>query len=327
MIKRHFLRSAALSLALAGLATLPAKAADPYPNHPIKLVVPLPPGGGGDSVARIMAAELTTRLNQTVYVENKPGGGSIIGTQLVSKAPADGYTLLFATDFHAINGAFGKLPFDSVKDFAPVAQLVELQIILLANPKLGVKNLGELVAAAKKEPGKVIFGSPGTSSPHYLASKLLQQLAGVELLDVPYQGTGPVTTAFLGAQIDLMFAGVGAGMSLAQTGKAVPIAVTGPRRDALARDVPTVAESGYGNYSLASWMAVLAPAGTPEPIVQKLNTEIRAVLADKAVAKKLADAGFTVATGTPEQLGTLVSTDIDKLKQIIAKAGAVPEGR
>lgn len=311
----------AVALALTG----PAFAADPWPSHPIRLVVPLPPGGGGDMVARLVAAELSTRLGQTVVVDNKAGAGSIIGTQAVASARPDGYTLLFATDFHAINGAFGKLPYDSIKDFAPVSQLVELQIILLARPGLGVKTLPELMAAAKKEPKRIVFGSPGTSSPHFLAAKLLQQRASAELLEVPYQGTGPASVAFLGGHVDLMFSGVGAGLQLAQSGRAVALAVTGTRRDPVAPAVPTVAESGYPGYAVVSWMGVLAPAGTPVVIVNRVNAAIREALEDKAVVDKLAAGGFTVATGTPQAFGGLIAADIDKLRQIIQAAGAAAE--
>ena len=281
---RNFSRKLGSWLAVVLMATASAVlAADPWPYKPIRLVVPLPPGGGGDMVARIVASELSNRLHQTV-VDNRAGAGSIIGTQVVANAQADGYTLLFATDFHAINGAFGKLPFDSVKDFAPVSQLVEMQIILLAKPGLNVKTLPELIAAAKKEPGRIVFGSPGTSSPHYLAAKLLQQRAGADFLDVPYQGTGPTTIAFMGGQVDLMFSGVGAGLKLVESGKAVALAVTGTRRDPVAPSVPTVAESGYPGYAIVSWMGLLAPAGTPADIVNRVNAAAREALAAKPVA-------------------------------------------
>jgi tripartite-type tricarboxylate transporter receptor subunit TctC len=300
-------------------------AADAWPSRPIKLVIPLPPGGGGDVAARLLAAELSNRLGQPVVVDNRAGASSIIGTQIVVNAPADGYTLLFATDFHTINGAFGKLPYDSVKDVAPVAQAVELQILLLARPGLGARTIGEIVAMAKKAPGGVTVGTPGTSSPHFLATKLLQQRAGVQFLDVPYQGTGPTTVAFLSGQVDLMFSGVGAGMKLVEAGKAVPVAVSGTHRDALAPGVPTIAESGYPDYSIVSWMGVMAPAATPAPIITRLNTLIREILADKAMSDRLAVQGFTVATGTPQAFGTLIRTEIEQRRQIIQTAGAVAD--
>lgn len=276
-------------------------------------------------MARITALELGRRLGQSVVVENRAGASSIIGTQAVANAAADGYTLLFATDFHAINGAFGKLPYDSIKDFVPVAQLVELQILLLARPDVGARSLGDVIAMARKEPRRVTFGSPGTGSPHFLASKLLQQRAAVEFLDVPYQGTGPATAAFLGGQIDLVFSGVGAGMKLVESGKATALAVSGVRRDALAPAVPTVAESGYPGYAITSWMGILAPAGTPDAVVVKVNAAVRDMLADKAVVERLAGLGFAVATGTPQAFGELIRTDIDKLRTIIQASGAAAD--
>ena len=304
-----------------------SSAAVAWPDRPIRLVVPLPPGGGGDSVARLLAAHLSQRLAQPVVVENRSGAGSIIGTQAVARADNDGYTLLFATDFHAINGAFGNVPYDSVNGFSPIAQVVELQIVLLSNPKQPWTSLQQLIEASRKSPGKVTAGSPGTSSPHNLAFKLLQQLAGVTFLDVPYQGTGPVTAAFLGNQVDLMFSGIGAAKGLIEQGKARALAVTSKKRDALLPQVPTVAESGYPDYSITSWMAVLAPAGTPTPIVERLNTEIRGALEDESLRTALVTAGFTVATGSPADLKHLITTDIQKLRRIIQTAGITADTR
>lgn len=289
-------------------------------DRPVRMIVPLPPGGGGDTVARLLAAELSAQLGQPFVVENRPGGGSVIGTQAVARAPADGYTVLMATDFHAINGAVGGTPYDAVTDFEPVAQLIELQIILLSRPGKGWKSLQDMLAEAKAQPGKVVAASPGTSSPHYLAFKLLEQDAGVTFLDVPYQGTGPVTVAFLGDQVDLMFSGVGAAKGLIDAGKAVPLGVTSLKRDAVLPQVPTIAESGYPDYSIVSWMALLAPAGTPQQIVEQLNAATRRVLAKPSVQATLSDAGFTVQTGTPQDLRHLIETDISKLRGILEKA-------
>jgi tripartite-type tricarboxylate transporter receptor subunit TctC len=317
-----------LSRFICGLllaAATVVQAADAWPNRPIKLVIPLPPGGGGDVVARILSAEMATRLGQPVFVDNRSGASSIIGTQVVVNAPPDGYTLLFTTDFHTINGAFGKLPYDSIKDIAPVAQVVDLQVLLLARPALGVHSIEEIVAMAKKAPGRVPVGIPGTTSPHFLAFKLLEQRAGVQFLDVPYQGTGPTTAGFLGGQVDLIFSGVGAGMKLVEAGRAVAVAVTGNRRDALAPNVPTIAEGGFPGYAIINWMGVMAPAATPTPIIARLNTVIHEILAEKSVVDRLAVQGFNVQTGTPQDFATLIRTDIEKRRQIIQATGAVSE--
>jgi len=319
----RFLRCVGLALAVGAAGAASAA----WPDRPIRMIVPLPPGGGGDSVARLVSAELTKRLGQTVVVENRSGGSSIIGTQAVARAPNDGYTFLFATDFHVINGAFGNLPYDSVEDFAMVAQLIDFQIVLLSRPNRSWKSLADMVAQARKTPGKVIAASPGTSSPHYLAYKLLEQMAGIEFLNVPYQGTGPVTAAFLGDQVDLMFAGVGAGKVLVEQGRAVPLAVTGPERDRLLPNLPTVAESGYPGYSIVSWMAVMAPAGTPADIVDRMNKAIRATLAEKSVQSQLTDLGFSIRTGSPDDLKKLVVSDIKKLRGVIQAAHIQAENR
>lgn len=317
----------AAALGVAMLAAVPQVMAQAWPSRPLKLVVPLPPGGGGDMVGRLAADELGKRVGQSVVVENRAGAGSIIGTEVVAKSAPDGYTLLMATDFHAINGAFGNLPYDAVKDFAPVSKLIELQVIMLANPRANLKTVADIVAAAKSRPGRVTAGTPGTSSPHYLAFKLLQQTAGIELLEVPFQGSGPATTALLGGQVDLIFAAVGAGMQLAKGGQAVAIAVSSHKRDAVAPEVPTVAESGFPGFSIQSWMAVLAPAGTPGPVVTRLNLELGKILRDQTVVDKLAKAGFTSAPTTPEDMTNVIRTDIEKFRKIIVAAGAKPDGR
>ncbi len=233
---------AGLALATAG-ALVQAQA--PWPNKPIKLIVPLPPGGGGDITARIVAAELSQRLKQSIVVENRAGAASIIGTQAAAKAEPDGYTLLMITDFHSINAALNAekllqspLPYDSFKDFTPVARLVNLQIMLMASPKLGVKNVQGAIARARTAPETVSAASPGEGSPHHVAFLLLEDMGGAKLLKVPYQGSGPATLALMGGQVDLAFAAIGPGLQMAQEGKAVALAVSGPARSPRHRTSP-----------------------------------------------------------------------------------------
>ena len=305
------------SLALAA-AMVQAQAA--WPVKPLKLVVPLPPGGGGDITARIVAHELGNRLKQTVVVENRPGAGSTIGTQYVAKADPDGYTLLMITDFHSINAALSAekllpapLPYDSFKDFTPVSRLVNLQIMLMANPKLGVKTVNDIVARARSAPESVSAASPGQSSPHHVSFLQLESMAGIKFLQVPFQGSGPATTALMGQQVDLAFAAIGPGMQMAQDNKAVAIAVSGPSRDPRAPNVPTIAESGFPGFAVQSWMGIVAPAGTPATVVQRLNEELERVLKDPQVSEKLLNGGMVAASSTAEEFATLMRKDAEKM--------------
>jgi tripartite-type tricarboxylate transporter receptor subunit TctC len=315
----HITRKLFICAAL-GFTTLLGHAQGQWPSKPIKLVVPLPPGGGGDITARVVAAELSQRLKQTVIVENKPGAGSTIGTQAVAKAEPDGHTLLMITDFHSINAALNAekllpspLPYDSFKDFVPVSRLVNLQIMLMAHPKLGAKTLQEVMAKAKVAPEGVSAASPGLSSPHHVAFLLLEEMGAAKFLQVPFQGSGPATVALMGGQVDLAFSTVGAGMQMAQENKAIPIAVSGPTRDPKAPDVPTIAESGYPGFSVQSWMGVVAPAGTPAAIVQRLNAEIAQVLKDPQVAAKLLNSGMVAASSSPDAFASVIRKDADKM--------------
>lgn len=299
-----------------------------WPTKPIKLVVPLPPGGGGDITARIVASELGNRLKQSVVVENKPGAGSTIGTQFVAKAEPDGYTLLMVTDFHSINAALSTekllpapLPYDSFKDFTPVARLVNLQIMLMASPKLGVKTVSDIVNKAKASPETVSAASPGQSSPHHVSFLLLEDMAGIKFLQVPYQGSGPATLALMGNQVDLAFAAIGPGLQMAQDNKAVAIAVSGPTRDPKAPHVPTIAESGFPGFSVQSWMGVVAPAGTPSAVVQKLNAELTQVLKDPQVAEKLLNGGMVATPSTADEFTSLIRKDADKMAALFRAKG------
>lgn len=310
--------------ATLGLASLMGHAQPPWPAKPIKLVVPLPPGGGGDLTARIVAAELSQRLKQSVVVENKAGAGSAIGTQAVAKADPDGHTLLMITDFHSINAALNAekllpspLPYDSFKDFTPVSRLVNLQIMLMASPRLGAKNLQDVMARAKAAPEKVSAASPGLSSPHHAAFLLLEDMSGAQFLQVPFQGSGPAAVALMGGQVDLAFAAVGPGMQMAQDNKAVAIAVSGPSRDPKAPDIPTIAESGFPGFAVQSWMGIVAPAGTPASIVQRLNDEITHTLKDPQVAAKLLNAGMVAAPSTPEAFATVIRKDAEKMGALL----------
>jgi len=312
---------------LVVIAASPASAAE-VPGQPVRIVVPFPPGGGTDVVARVIAERLTPILGTQVLVDNRPGGNSVIATRFVAAAPADGHTLLLTTDIHAINAAYGlALPYDSLKDFAFVTQLTTSPLMLVAHPAVNARSLPELVALARAKPGSLSFASLGSSSPHYLGFEWFKRMAGIDVLDVPYKGGGQALVDLLGGQVSLSLIVAGNGIRHAKAGKLVALAVTSPARTPAAPDVPTVAESGYPEFALVNWYAILAPAGTPPAVIARLNREIGAVLREPLVVERIVAAGLDVATGTPADLEALVRRDIERYRRIIALTGARPEER
>ncbi len=312
---------ASTTLVLAGAAG----AAD-FPNQPVRIVVPFGPGGGTDLVARTLAERLSPMLGVQVLVENRPGGNSVIATRHVASAPADGHTLLLTTDIHAINAAYANaLPYDSLKDFSFVSQLTTSPLMLLAHPSVGVGSIGELVTKARNEPGKLSFASLGGSSPHHLGFAWFKRMAGADILDVPYKGGGQALTDLLGGQVSLSLIVAGNGIKHAKAGKLVALAVTSPQRNAVAPDVPTFAESGYPEFALVNWYAILAPAGTPAAVVTRLNREIGLVMHDPAVAAKITAAGLDPVTGSPAEAEALARRDIERYRRMITLTGAKPD--
>lgn len=317
---------AALAAALAFVAT-PALAQG-FPSKPIRIVIPFPPGGGTEVVARSLGDQMSKTFGQPVVVENRPGGNSVIASEVVAKAAPDGHTLLMTTDFHAINAAFGiSLPYDSMKDFAFVAQLTTSPLMLVAHPSTGARTLAELIEAARANPGKLSFASLGSSSPHYLGFEWFKQLAGIKMIDVPYKGGGQAAADVLGGQVNLMYIVAGNGIRQARAGKFVAIAVTSEKRAPVAPEVPTIAESGFPGYALVNWYALLAPAGTPRDAVMKLNAEIVRALRLPAVIERLSGAGLDASPSSPEELEAHVRREMEKYRRIIALTGAKPEGR
>ena len=297
-----------------------------FPSRPLKIIVPFPPGGGTDVAARALAEHLGREFGQPVVVDNRPGGNSVIATEAVARSAPDGYTLLLTTDFHSINAAYGlRLPYDSLKDFAFVAQISTSPLMLVAHPSVPLKTVAELVAAAKRAPGALSFASLGSSSPHYLGFEWWKNMAAIDILDVPYRGGGPALADLLGGQVNLMFIVAANGIRQARAGKLTALAVTGPTRASVAPEVPTFAESGYPEFVLLNWYGVLAPAGTPRETVLKLNRAIVAALKTPAVIERLNGVGVDVHTGTPEQLEDWVRKDIERYRKIIGLTGAKPE--
>jgi tripartite-type tricarboxylate transporter receptor subunit TctC len=318
-----------LKYVLTGLLVASSAAwAQGFPSKPLRILVPFPPGGGTDVAARALGDQMAKEFGQPVLVENRPGGNSIIATEALARSAPDGHTLLLTTDFHSINAAFGlALPYDSLKDFAFVAQVSTSPLMLVAHPSAGTKTLGELVAAAKASPGRLSFASLGTSSPHYLGFEWWKRMAAVEIIDVPYKGGGPALADVLGGQVKLMFVVAANGIRQARAGKLAALAVTGPKRASVAPEVPTFAESGYPEFVLLNWYGILAPAGTPREAIAKLNGTIVAALGLPSVAERLAGVGVDPAPGTPAELEAWVKRDIDRYRRIIGLTGVKPEGR
>jgi tripartite-type tricarboxylate transporter receptor subunit TctC len=310
------------ALALLALATQAAETG----GGPLRIVVPFPPGGGTDVVARALAEKLGPALATQVIVDNRPGGNSVIATRYVAASPADGNTLLLTTDIHAINAAYGlTLPYDSIKDFAFVGQLTTSPLLLVAHPSLAARTLPELVTLARAQPGKLSFASLGSSSPHYLGFEWFKRLARIDVIDVPYKGGGQALVDLIGGQVSLSLIVAGNGVRQAKAGKVTALAVTSPVRTPVAPDVPTIAESGYPEFALVNWYAILAPAGTPSAVVRRLNREIGIALRDPAIVERIAASGLEVSTGSPAELEELLRRDIERYRRIIALTGAKPD--
>lgn len=308
---------------LTAVLATSAQAAAAWPSKPIRLVVPLAPGGGGDLAARVLAAELSTLLGQTVFVENRAGASSVIGTNFVAKAEADGHTIGLITDFHSINEAMNrlgmmqsKLPYDSLKDFETVSQILELQVLLVASQKSGIKSMRELVTKARAMNGAMTAGTPGAGSPHQLAFLLMQQLGGFGLVEVPFAGSGPATTAVQAGEVDLAFAAVGQALAMEKSGRVTALAVSGARRDVLAPNVPTIAELGFPGFSIESWMGIVAPKGVAPEILRQLNAAVVKALTAADVAQKLKAGGLQPVSGTREAFAALIAQDADKIAGI-----------
>jgi len=317
------LASAILFSAIFGFAS-----AQEFPSRPLRILVPFPPGGGTDVAARALGEHIFRELGQPVVVDNRPGGNSVIATEALARAEADGHTLLLTTDFHSINAAFGaRLPYDSLKGFAFVARVSTSPLMLVTYPGAGIKTLGEAVAAARTNPGKLSFASLGTSSPHYLGFEWFKRMAKLDMIDVPYKGGGPALAAVMGGQVTLSFVVASNGIRQAKAGKLVALAVTGPKRASVAPEVPTFAESGYPEFVMLNWYGILVPAGTPRAAVQRLNASIVAGLGTAVVQGRLESAGVDPAPGTPEELEAWVRKDIAHYRRMIELTGAKPEGR
>ncbi len=317
---RIFIRRLLATLCL-GLVALGA-AAQNFPERQVKFVVPYPPGGFNDTLARVSAEKLNKMWNQPVVVENRPGGNTTVGNVAVAKSPADGYTILITPlPFSALPGLYGaNLPYDALKDFTPLVWAGSTQNALVVRNELPVNNVRELLEYARKNPGKLNYGSTGSGSSNHLTMELLMKMTGVKMAHIPYKGSAPAVTAMIGGEIDVLFDNVPNVLQHIKAGRMKVIGVSGLQRSVLLPDTPTVAEAGVPGFEVNVWFGMQVPAGTPKAVVDKLNRDIVTLLKEPDVVQRFRNQGVEVAASTPEQFGTLVRSEITKWTQLIREA-------
>ncbi|MPZ55002.1 MAG: tripartite tricarboxylate transporter substrate binding protein [Rhizobiales bacterium] len=312
------------SILVATLLATPLAAQQNYPERTVTIVVGVAPGGGVDTLARVVADKLKGRIGQPVVVENKTGAGGMIGADYVAKSKPDGYTLLLTTTAEALDKWLHKsVPFDVVNDFAQVAEVARAPLVLLANPARPYKTIGEFVDYARKNPGKLSYGSPGVGTPHHLAAEMFKKAAGVDIVHVPYRGTGPALTDLLADQVPMIIATTIAVMPHVRSGKLVALASAEDKRPEILANVPTLKESGY-DVGVATWFGLAAPAKTPKPVIEKLNGELKAVMAMPDVVSRLTSLNYTVGVSSPAEFRKTVASDHEKYGKVTAELGFKP---
>jgi tripartite-type tricarboxylate transporter receptor subunit TctC len=321
--RRQFLHLA------AGAAVLPAVSriawAQTYPSRPVRLIVPFPTGGGAEIIARLIGQWLSERLGQPFIIDNRPGAGTNIGTEAVVRAPPDGHTLLLVNSANAINATlYDKLNYNFIRDIAPVASISRGPNVMVVHPSLPAKSVPELIAYAKANPGKLSMASGGIGSGSHVAGELFKMMAGVNMVHVPYRGVAPALTDLLGGQVQVMAASSAGSIEYIRSSKLRALAVTGPTRTDVLPDIPSVGEFLPG-YEASGWFGVGAPKGTPVEIVEKLNKEINAALADPKMKARIADVGGTVLPGSPAEFGKLIADETEKWGKVVEFAGIKPE--
>ena len=301
--------------------------AQTWPSKPIRVMVPFPPGGSTDIVARIMAQKLEKPLGQPLVVENRGGAGGTIGAAIGAKSAADGYSLTFgSTSTHVVApSVYTKLEYDPVKDFAPISLVAVTPYLLAVNPNVAAKNLKELVDLMKKQPGKMNYASAGVGSTTHLAMEMLNLAAQTSATHVPYNGNGPAATALMGGQVEILFGSLPSLLPTAKSGRVRPLAVGTPKRSPSLPEVPTVAESGYPGFDASLWLAFFAPAGTPQAIVDRLHKEIVATVQQADTREALDKAGAEPLTSTPAELAAMIRDGVGKYAAVVKAAGVKPE--
>jgi tripartite-type tricarboxylate transporter receptor subunit TctC len=320
-VARRTLIAASLSALALSAIVLPAQAQDKWPSKPITYVVPFPAGGTTDILARLIGQKLGPALGTTVIIDNRPGAGGNIGSEMVSRAAPDGYTIMGGTiSSHSINASLYKLSYDPLKSFAPITLIGTNANVLVVNPSSPFKSVKELVAAAKAKPGSLSFASAGNGTSQHLSAELFKTMTSIDMVHIPYKGSAPAIQDVIGGQVPLMFDTTVVAGPFIQSGKVRPLAVTSAKRVATMPDVPTMAEAGVPGYEVVSWQAMFAPAGTPSAIVQRLQTEVAAILKQPDVQERFAKLGVDPSGMAPQQLAEFQAAEIAKWAKVVKAA-------
>jgi tripartite-type tricarboxylate transporter receptor subunit TctC len=314
--------AAAFVLALTMIASAPSRA--DYPERPVRLVVPFPPGGGADNLARTIMPKVAEALGEAIVIDNKPGAGGNVGAEIVARSVPDGYTLLYGTNgTHAINQTlYSNLRFDPIEDFAPVSRMTAIAAMLVVNPALPVRSVSELIDYARANPGKLNFGSAGNGTTSHLAGELFRTMAGIDIVHVPYRGGALAMTDLIAGQVQMMIDVMPNAYPQAKAGKVRALAVSTAQRFPTAPDVPTIEESGLAGFEVSAWDGVLAPAGTPAPVIAKLNAAIRRALEDPQVRDSLLARGAQPVPSTPEAFARHIKAETAKWAKVVRQSGA-----
>jgi len=310
-------------LTAACAALVPATAfAQKFPEKPIRFIVPFPPGGGNDILARLLAPKMAEGLGQPVVIDNRAGAGGNIGTDLAAKSPPDGYTIVIASNQVTMNPAlYAKLPFDIEKDFAPIALAASVPMVLAVHPSVPANNVRDLIALAKANPGKYNYSTPGAGTPQHIAYEVFNHAAGIRITHVPYKGTGPAVADLIGGQVQTAFGTMASVEPHIKAGKLRALAVATPKRSQAMPNVPTVAEAALGGFDVSLWYSILAPAGTPAPILARLSAEVAKALAAPDVRNRLVSQGFEISYLPPDQMNALMKGDIARWGKSLREIG------
>jgi tripartite-type tricarboxylate transporter receptor subunit TctC len=315
----------ALMGALALPVAVPAQA-QPFPARPVRLVVPYPPGGANDIVARLLSPKMGERLGQNVVIDNRGGGNTLIGSEIVARAAPNGYTILIVAAGHAINPSlYQKLPYDTARDFAPIALIGDGAYVLVAHPSVGISSVSELIAAARSKPGQITYASSSVGNLTHLAAELFCSLAKVRMLHVPYKGGGPAMTDLLGGRVAVFFSTVAVARPHLRSGKIRGLGVTTVRRTQALPDIPTIAEAGLPGYEVSGWYGLVAPAGTPEAVIARLHGAVQHALRQAEVREKLLGVGVEAVEATTAQFAQKLSVELAKWEKIVKPLGITPE--